>query len=167
MTTAASQSRNRTWQAIGSANPLVVAIAVVATIGLLIASYLTYEHYVGLSGLLCLGGHGGHSSCQTVQSSTWSKLAGIPVSVLGLVGYVVLLVSLRIRGELGRAIGFGTALIGFGFSAYLTYREAYSIHAYCEWCLASAVCMTLLMILTGVRFLRAGPETPEAVPSGT
>lgn len=157
MTTAASQPRSRTWQAFAGANPLLVAIVVIATIGFLIAGYTTYEHYAGLKGLLCLGGHGGHSSCETVQSSSWSRLAGIPVSVLGLVGYAVLLGSLLIRGELGRAIGFGTALIGFGFSAYLTYREAFSIHAYCEWCLASAVCMTLLMILTGIRFLRADP----------
>ena len=75
--------------------------------------------------------------------------------MLGLIGYAVILGSLAISGELGRAIGFGTALIGFGFSAYLTYREAHSIHAYCEWCLSSAAVMTLLMILTGVRFLRA------------
>jgi uncharacterized membrane protein len=157
VTTAASQPRSRTWPAIRGANPLVVAIAVIATIGMLIAAYLTYEHYVGLGGLLCLGGHAGHSSCQTVQSSTWSRLAGIPVAVLGLIGYVVLLGSLLIRGELGRAIGFLTALTGFGFSLYLTYREAFSIHAYCEWCLASAACMTLLVILTGIRFLRADP----------
>jgi uncharacterized membrane protein len=160
VTTTAGQPQARSRRrAIGGTSPLVIAILVIAILGLLDASYLTYEHYAGLKGLLCVGGHGGSSSCQTVQSSSWSKVAGIPVAVLGLIGYVVLLGSLLIRGELGRAIGFGTALIGFGFSAYLTYREAYSIHAYCEWCLASAGFMTLLMILTGIRFLRADPLT--------
>ena len=158
MTTAAQQPRGRSRLAAGNVDKLFVAILVLATIGLLLAGYLTYEHYAGLKGLLCVGGHGGHSSCQTVQSSTWSKLAGIPVAVLGLVGYFVILVSLAIRGEIGRAIGFMTALIGFGFSAYLTYREAFSIHAYCEWCLGSAAVMTLLVILTGIRFLRAEPQ---------
>jgi uncharacterized membrane protein len=155
VTTAAERGSGS--RALRKVDPLYAAILVFATIGLLIAAYLTYEHYAGLKGLLCLGGHGGHSSCQTVQSSTWSRLAGIPVAVLGLVGYAVILGSLAIRGELGRAIAFGTALIGFGFSAYLTYREAHSIHAYCEWCLSSAAVMTILMVLTGIRFLRADP----------
>jgi uncharacterized membrane protein len=158
VTTAADQRRSSSRPAVGNVDKLFVSILVLATIGLLLAGYLTYEHYAGLKGLLCVGGHGGHSSCQTVQSSTWSKLAGIPVAVLGLIGYFVILVSLAIRGELGRAIGFMTALIGFGFSAYLTYREAFSIHAYCEWCLGSAAVMTLLVILTGIRFLRAEPQ---------
>ena len=157
MTTATGQARGRSWLAVAKVDPLFLAILVFATIGLLLAGYLTYEHYAGLKGLLCLGGHGGHSSCQTVQSSQWSRLAGIPVAVLGLVGYFVILCSLAIRGEIGRAIGFMTALIGFGFSAYLTYREAHSIHAYCEWCLGSFAVMTILMILTGIRFLRTDP----------
>ena len=157
MTTAADELRSNPRSAVRSASPLLLAILVVAILGFLDAGYLTYEHYAGLKGLLCIGGHGGHSSCQTVQSSTWSKLDGIPVAVLGLIGYFVLLLSLRIRGDLGRAIGFGTALIGFGFSGYLTFREAHSIHAYCEWCVGSAVLMTVLMVLTGIRFLRATP----------
>lgn len=155
MTATADQRRSSSRPAVRDVDPLFLAILVLATIGLLLAGYLTYEHYAGLKGLLCLGGHAGHSSCETVQSSTWSRLAGIPVAVLGLVGYFVLLLSLAVPGEIGRAVGFMTALTGFGFSLYLTYREAFSIHAYCEWCLGSAAVMTVLMVLTGIRFLRA------------
>jgi uncharacterized membrane protein len=136
---------------------LLIAIAVVGVIGMLDAAYLTYEHYNGLKGLLCVGGHHGHSSCQTVQSSIYSTLDGVSVAVLGLIGYFVLLCSLFVRGDLGKAIGFMVALIGFGFSAYLTYRELFSIHAICEWCVGSAVCLTVLTILTGIRFLRGDP----------
>jgi uncharacterized membrane protein len=89
-----------------------------------------------------------------VQASSYSKLDGIPVSVLGLIGYVAILGSLLVRGELGRIAGFGVALIGFGFSMYLTYRELFTIHAICQWCVGSAVLMTCLMIVTAVRFLR-------------
>jgi uncharacterized membrane protein len=144
----------------GGRGGLWIAILVVTVIGLLDAAYLTYVHYHGFSALACVGGHNGHSSCQTVQSSQWSKLDGIPVALLGLIGYVTLLVSLWIKGELGRAIGFCVALIGFGFSAYLTYREAASIHAYCEWCLGSAAALTILVVLTGIRFVR-GQATPS------
>ena len=81
------------------------------------------------------------------ESSTWSRLAGIlPVAVLGLVGYVVILSSLAIRGELGRAIGFGTALIGFGFSAYLPIAKPTRSCLLRMVPFGSAVAMTFLMI---------------------
>jgi uncharacterized membrane protein len=138
---------------------LLLAIVVIATIGFGIAAYLTYEHYAGLGGLLCLGARSGHSSCATVQSSSYSEIAGVSVAVLGLIGYAGILGSLLIRGELGRALGFAIALVGFAFSAYLTYRELFTIHAICEWCVTSAVCMTILAVLTAVRFLRAEPDS--------
>jgi uncharacterized membrane protein len=145
-----------------SSNRLLKAIVVIAVIGLADAAYLTYVHYHGFSALACVGGSHGHSSCETVQSSQWSKVGGVSVALLGLIGYLVLLASLFVRSELGRATGFMVALIGFGFSAYLTYREAVSLHGtYCEWCLGSAACLTILMVLTGIRFLRGAPVTPS------
>jgi uncharacterized membrane protein len=128
---------------------LQIAILVICLFGIADAGYLTYIHYAGLKPICNLGG-----GCEKVQSSTYSKLDGIPVAVLGLAGYLVILAALAIGRELGRATAFGTALIGFGFSLYLTYREAFTIHAYCQWCLGSAVMMTVLVVLTAVRFLR-------------
>ena len=46
-----------------------------------------------------------------------------------------------------------TALVGFGFSAYLTYLELFVIDAICQWCVASAVLMTILFGLNMVRML--------------
>ncbi len=139
---------------------LMLAILIFTTIGFADAAYLTYVHYHGFSALACFGAHSGHSSCQTVQSSQWSELDGVPVALLGLIGYVGLyvsyLVAARVNAELGRAAAFGIALIGFGFSMYLTYREIFTIHAICEWCVGSAVCLTVLTVLTAVRYLRAG-----------
>jgi uncharacterized membrane protein len=134
---------------------LRIAIAVLSVIGIGIGGYLTYTHYEGLH-VLCLSSGG----CETVQHSRYSKLDGIPVATLGLAGYIGILLSLAIRGELGRALGFGLALVGFLFSMYLTYREAFTIHAYCQWCLGSAAVMTLLAILTAIRMLRVDPEPP-------
>ncbi|MGB0094650.1 MAG: vitamin K epoxide reductase family protein [Solirubrobacteraceae bacterium] len=131
---------------------LAIAIAVLCVIGIGIASYLTYVHYAGLK-VLCLSSGG----CETVQASKYAKLDGIPVAVLGLVGYVSILLSLAIRGDTGRAAAFGIALIGFLFSLYLTYRELFTIKAICQWCVASAVLMTLLVILTAARALRDDP----------
>jgi uncharacterized membrane protein len=139
-----------------------IAIGVLCLIGIGVATYLTYTHYAKIK-VIC-GSNGG---CETVQSSVYSKLDGIPVAVLGLAGYIGILFSLAIRNELGRVAGFGIALVGFLFSMYLTYREAFTIHAYCYWCLSSATLMTLLVILTTIRLIRADPivkRAPKTVP---
>ena len=128
---------------------LQIAIIVLCLLGIGDAGYLTYVHYAGIK-VACLSSGG----CETVQASRYAKLDGIPVSVLGLIGYVAILLSLAVRGELGRAAGFGIALIGFGFSMYLTYRELFTIKAICQWCVGSAVLMSALVIVTAVRFLR-------------
>jgi uncharacterized membrane protein len=153
MTAVREASARTRGRAVSTDRKLLIAVIVLCLLGIGDAGYLTYVHYAGLK-VVCLSGGGG---CETVQASRWSKLDGIPVSVLGLVGYFAILGSLAVRGELGRAAGFAVALIGFGFSMYLTYRELFTIHAICQWCVGSAVLMTALAILTAVRFLR-GPS---------
>lgn len=132
---------------------LRIAVAVLCVIGLGISGYLTYVHYADLK-VACT-----NTGCVTVQSSVYAKLAGIPVPVLGLVGYAAILGSvLALRGDLGRVAGFGLALVGFLFSCYLTYREVFTIKAICEWCVGSAALMTLLAIITAVRAIRGELE---------
>jgi uncharacterized membrane protein len=132
---------------------LQIAILVVCLLGIADAGYLTYVHYAGLKPICNVGG-----GCEKVQSSAYSKLDGVPVALLGLLGYIGILLSLTTRREIARASGFGIALIGFGFSLYLTYRELFTIHAICMWCVGSAVLMTSLVVLTAVRFLRVDPD---------
>jgi uncharacterized membrane protein len=148
------------------------AMLALTVIGLGVASYLTYVHYAGFGALVCVGGHHGGSSCETVQSSVWSKLAGVPVALIGLVGYVGILGSQLLPDrEESRLATLGMTLIGVGFSGYLTYRELFSIHAICEWCVSSAVIMTLLFIGAAIRYVNgpaspspAGPLPPAPVP---
>ncbi|HWE34577.1 MAG TPA: vitamin K epoxide reductase family protein [Solirubrobacteraceae bacterium] len=133
---------------------LRLLMIVLAFIGLGVATYLTVVHYVGFQLLACSGG--GKSSCATVQSSQWSTLAGIPVALLGLVGYVFILGSLLAPDRYeSRTATLGFTLVGFAFSGYLTWREGHSIHAWCEWCLSSAGIMTVLFALSIARFLTA------------
>jgi uncharacterized membrane protein len=129
---------------------LRILTAGLAVIGLAIAGYLTWVHYAGLEPL-CVGGGGG---CEKVQTSDYADLVGIPVAVLGLVGYALLLATLALPEELGRTAAAFTALVGVGFSAWLTYAEVAKIHAICQWCVASAVVMTLLAIVSVIRLLR-------------
>jgi uncharacterized membrane protein len=126
------------------------AILALALVGLGVAAYLTYVHYEDIKPVCGLGG-----DCQKVQTSRWSELGGVPVALIGLIGYTLILASLFVPGEAGRVAGAFLALIGFAFSAYLTYRELFSIDAICPWCVVSACLMTLLAVLTATRLVRA------------
>jgi uncharacterized membrane protein len=138
---------------------LRLAALVLALIGLGVASYLTYVHYEDIRPVCGLGG-----DCVKVQTSEWSKLAGIPVAVLGLVAYATILVSLFVPGEEALIAGALTSLVGFGFSAYLTYRELFTIDAICQWCVASAIVMTLLAVVTTARLLLSPNGERGAIP---
>jgi uncharacterized membrane protein len=131
---------------------LRLAAIVISAVGIAIAGYLTYVHYAGISPV-CEIAHG----CEKVQTSEWSEVAGIPVAVLGLLGYAGILAALFVPGETGATAAAGMALVGAGFSAYLTYREVFTIEAICIWCVASAILMTVLAILTVVRLARQSP----------
>jgi uncharacterized membrane protein len=128
------------------------------TVGLGVASYLTYIHYSGATPVCSIKGN----PCSQVQKSQYSKLAGVPVALIGLIGYILILGSLLAReGERARFATTGLTLGGFGFSAYLTYRELFTLHKICEWCVSSAVIVTVLMLLSLWRFLRS-----DALPTG-
>jgi uncharacterized membrane protein len=125
-----------------------IVMIVLSVIGLGLASYLTYVHYSGTQ-VICTS-----DSCELVQTSVYSKLAGVPVALLGLIGYVFIFVSLVLpEREETRLATLGITAVGFGFSAYLTGRELFSLHQICEWCVSSACLMTILMLLSVYRFL--------------
>jgi uncharacterized membrane protein len=135
------------------------ALVVLTLIGIGIAGYLTYVHYQKLSPVCTTGG------CERVQASRYAKVGGVPVPLIGLVGYVAILASLFVRGELARLATAAMAIGGFAFSVYLTAMELFQIHAICQWCVGSATVMTLLAILSTIRALRA-PDDAETQPGG-
>ena len=125
-----------------------LAAAAVALAGLGIAGYLTVVHYAG-GDPVCAIAHG----CATVQQSDYAQLAGVPVALLGAIGYAGILLGLLRDGEAGRATAALLALAGAGFSAWLTYVEVAVLDAVCIWCVASALCMAALAGLTVARML--------------
>jgi uncharacterized membrane protein len=130
---------------------LTLVVASLAVVGAAIAGYLTWVHYAELQPF-CVGGGG---ACERVQSSPYAELAGAPVAVLGLAGYLAVLGSLALPDRSTTAF---LALVGAGFSAYLTYLELEVIHAVCQWCVASAVVMTALAVTAAARLV-AGETT--------
>ncbi len=126
-----------------------VASAAVAGVGFAIAAYLTVVHYAG-GDAACFIAHG----CTVVQRSDYAELAGVPVALLGLGGYAAILAALRVDGETARSAAALTALSGAAFSGWLTYVEVARLDAICAWCVASAICMAALAVLSVVRLVR-------------
>ena len=120
-------------------------------VGIAIAGYLTYVHYAGIQPACSTGG------CETVQTSEWADVYGLPVAVLGLIGYISILGSLLVlRGDAQLFVSAALSLVGFLYSGYLTYQELFTIKAICQWCVGSAVILTLLAIVTLWRLLASG-----------
>jgi uncharacterized membrane protein len=135
---------------------------ILALAGIGVAAYIAIVDAAGGTPQCLAGGTG----CETVANSDYSDLAGINVAVLGIASYLLLLGAALAPGDLARIAGFTIALIGFGFSVYLTYLELFVIDAICQWCVASAVLMTLLLIVNAWRAFRyvgaelTGPTSP-------
>jgi len=123
------------------------------------ALYLTWFHY-DPAVRACVGS----GSCETVNGSHFAVLAGVPVALIGAVGYGLIVASLAARrwgppaGR--RPAGYATyalAAVGTAFSLYLTAIEAFVLHAYCTWCLLSAALMIAVCVVATVDL--AGPPS--------
>jgi uncharacterized membrane protein len=126
------------------------AATFLATLGTGIATYIVIADSGGGSPACVGGSHG----CETVASSSYSHLLGVNIAVFGIVAYLILLGAALARGDAARMIGFAVSLGGFGYSVYLTYLELFQIEAVCQWCVGSAIAMTLLFAVNTLRMLR-------------
>ena len=135
-------------------------IAFVATVGIGVATYITIADSGG-GAPTCLAGGGG---CETVANSSYSHIAGVNVAVFGIIGYIGLLITAFFANDTARFAGFALSLGGFGFSVYLTYLEIFKIEAICQWCVASAVLMTILFLLNATRLIGYAGTTSAAMP---
>jgi uncharacterized membrane protein len=135
-----------------------MGIALLALVGVLISAYMTAYKFGLLGSIVC-----GTGGCETVQNSPWSVFLGVPVPIIGLVGYgllfIVALLGLQARFEDDRRIALlliAGGATGAAFSGYLTYLEATVINAWCRWCIVSAILagLILLFALPEVRRVR-------------
>ena len=113
----------------------------VALVGFFVALYLAL-YKTGVIGTLACGTGG----CDTVQTSRWADLLGLPVAVWGVAYYALVFVlafaGVQERWAESRGLALALLLVtGWGvlFSAWLTYLELFVIHAICRWCVVSAV----------------------------
>jgi uncharacterized membrane protein len=126
-------------------------IPVLCFVGLVVAGYLSYVETTQ-STAIC----GPVGDCNTVQQSPYAYLFGVlPIGILGIVGYVAILVAWTIsrsnHQRLADLASLGLLImtfLGTLFSIYLTFLEPFVIGATCAWCLGSAVIMTALLWLS-------------------
>ena len=121
---------------------LYTAVALVAVAGLADATYLSVQALTGET-LSC----GGSPDCFRVLGSSYAKVGGIPVALIGAAAYfsVFTLATFAAFGY-GRARILLTVVIAVMFLATLwfLYVQAFLLHAYCRYCLFSAA-ITFLM----------------------
>jgi uncharacterized membrane protein len=127
------------------------AVAVfAATVGVAVAAYIAIADS-GSGAPACIGGSEG---CRTVAESSHSHLLGVNIAIFGVLGYLLLLGAALARGDGARMAGFLIALVGFGYSVFLTYLELFVIDAVCQWCVFSALLMTAIFVVDAVRMVR-------------
>jgi len=126
-----------------------MSAAVLSLTGFFVSAYL-YLYKIGRIGTLACGTGG----CETVQQSPWSRFAGVEVSLIGMLGYIGLLVvslaALQPAFAGGRrpvTLLLVLAGLGVGFTAYLTYLELFVIHAICRWCVGSAAIILCIFVV--------------------
>ena len=126
-------------------------IPVLCIAGLAVAGYLAYVE-INLVEAFC----GPVGDCNMVQQSEYARLFGIlPIGVLGMVGYIMILLAWIIRRTANKRLAayatlalLGMTTFGMLFLIYLTFLEPFIIGATCAWCLTSAIIMTALFWLS-------------------
>lgn len=133
---------------------VVALFFIIALIGFADATFLTIEHYRGVIPPCTTTG------CDTVLTSAYATVAGVPVSLLGAIYYFALalgafiyLESLMSKGSVGaRQLGilkwaFFATVLGFIASIVLVCLMAFVIHSWCQYCIGSAISSTVLFII--------------------
>lgn len=118
-------------------------ITLLSLVGIILASYLLYNFYNPKPVLFC--DINDKVNCQAVISGSLSTFAGVPVSLVGLIGYgVILFAGLTKRAKLA----FGASIFGMIFCLRLTILEIFFIKVICPVCLACQIVMLLLFLIS-------------------
>lgn len=125
-----------------------------AGLGALDSAYLTYVKFAGAHAACA-----GIGDCETVNNSAFSAIAGVPIAILGLAAYLAIIALFLLErshpadAEYLRLAACGVTLIGTIYSGWLTYVEVSILHAICPFCVASAIIISLLFLISVHRML--------------
>ncbi len=125
---------------------LTSIIAILAVCGIVISSISLQHHYATSKTAYCDIGEA--FNCDIVNRSEYSSVLGIPVALIGMLGYAALagLATVYRERRDTPALLLGGAVAGLAFALYLTYIEARVLGVWCILCLSS---LAVIASITG------------------
>lgn len=136
-------------------NKAVISLLVLALLGFIDATYLAIEHYRGVIPPCSLV-----SGCEVVLSSPYSLLFGVPVALFGSIYYLFILISTFAYLEGGHEkilrLALFVTVIGLIMSIWFVSVQAFIIHSYCMYCLASATISTIIFVMAVILLKKYG-----------
>ncbi len=134
---------------------LYLVIAILAVVGIALSSVSLDLHYRKSKTSFC--DFGESFNCDLVNRSEYSTVAGVPVALIGVLGYLAILAFATFYRD--KAESPGILLIGssggLGFALYLTYVEKYILSAWCILCLSSLAVMFVIAVLSVLLFVKS------------
>ena len=123
-------------------NKVVIILFIFAILGFIDSSFLTVEHFANVIPPCTTSG------CETVLTSSYSTMFGIPVALLGIIYYLLISIGLFAHIESKHEPSLRAILLltvtGFVMSMWFVAAQAFIIHSYCLYCLGSATISTIL-----------------------
>jgi uncharacterized membrane protein len=136
--------------------PFIIAFLIVAFLGFIDATYLTANHYLNAVPPCFIA-----QGCETVTTSVYSEILGIPVALLGMLHYLGLLILsifyIDKKKIWALKLIFAGTIIGFLMSLWFFYVQLSVLQEFCTYCLFSGITSTTLFIIaTTILFLHKG-----------
>ena len=140
------------------AKRLMNVVALLAVCGIAVSSMSLQQHYAKSKTAYC--DFGETFNCDLVNRSQYSEILGIPVALIGMVGYAALagLATVYRERQETPALLFGGSAAGLAFAVYLTYIEEHVLSVWCILCLSSLALIAASTVLTGLIWWKRDAE---------
>ena len=132
---------------------IMTAIALLAVAGVAVSSVSLYEHFATSSTSFC--DFSQSFNCDIVNRSAYSTVLGVPVALIGIVGYLLIIALATVYRNKAetRVLLLIASIVGLGFALYLTYIEKFKLDVWCILCLTSLglICCEVILSAAATR----------------
>lgn len=153
MQTAVIESgRNLEPRAVGTT--IMTATAIVAVGGIAVSSVSLYEHFATSTTSFC--NFSDTFNCDLVNRSAYSTVLGVPVALIGIVGYLLVAALATVYRNQAQTpvLLLIASVVGLGFALYLAYVEKFVLGVWCVLCLTSLALICIEVVLSTVATIK-------------